>query len=112
MGQLFTLQSQRMDSLEERLEVEARQARNAMHALEGRVSDEAKARTVDNERIEGNTKGMEECLKKLEVKEGGKDDSGAGNMVNAGNGERGGGNVDAATHHTQRMASARGEEYS
>lgn len=54
-------------------------------AGQGRLSDEVKARSADKERIQANTKGLEDRLKNLEAKYGSKmQDGGMGNIKNAG----------------------------
>lgn len=68
--------------MEARSEEEARRTRTAMQGLESRMRDQAIARTADNERIEGNMKGIEERPKNLEVKEGSKVENGGASNAN------------------------------
>lgn len=74
------------------MEAEARRITTAMQLLQSRVSDEANGQTAENERVEGNTKGIEERLDRLQVKEGTKEENGAARHANVGSsGKVGGG---------------------
>lgn len=59
MKRIFTVQSQKMDTIEQRLEAEARNIADALKAAEANINDQQQHKMNDNSAIEMNLKAIE-----------------------------------------------------
>lgn len=67
MDKMFIVQTQRMDSLEARLEAEAQRAKRMLNGLEEKFIEQQESREAEKKMLEKNLHGIDEHIRNLEV---------------------------------------------